>query len=145
MFTNTLFVDLLIIISRTTTRTQSNTNNTKKEEEERLLMKVLLITPMKITILLSSKDEREKEKPATAQEETLVIGGADADAFNEKGTKKWTPEQEGFLLSTYNSELAERTGAGGPNTAISMTPLWNAVCKTFNSDSRGKKIRSVQL
>ena len=89
--------------------------------------------------LLSSKDEREKEKPAPAQEEALVIGGADADAFNEKGTKKWTPEQEGFLLSTYNSELAERTGAGGPNTAISMTPLWNAVCKTFNSDSRGKQ------
>jgi len=66
VFTNKLFVDLLIIISRTTTRTQSNTNNTKKEEEERLLMKVLLITPMKITILLSSKDEREKEKPAPA-------------------------------------------------------------------------------
>ena len=89
--------------------------------------------------LLSSKDEREKEKPAPAQEEALVIGGGGAGAFNEKGTKKWTPEQEGFLLSTYNSGLVERAGTSGPNTAVSMQPLWNAVCKTFNSDPRGKQ------
>jgi hypothetical protein len=88
--------------------------------------------------LLSSKDKQGQEKPARAQEEALVIGGAGAGAFNEKGTKKWTPEQEGFLLSTYNSELVERAGTSGPNIAVSMQPLWNAVCKTFNSDSRGK-------
>ena len=89
--------------------------------------------------LLSSKDKQGQEKPTRAQEEALVIGGGGADAFNEKGTKKWTPEQEGFLLSTYNSELVERTGTGGANTAVSMQPLWNAVCKTFNSDPRGKQ------
>ena len=89
--------------------------------------------------LLSSKDKQGQEKPARAQEEALVIGGAGAGAFNEKGTKKWTPEQEGFLLSTYNSELVERAGTSGPNIAVSMQPLWNAVCKTFNSDPRGKQ------
>ena len=70
--------------------------------------------------LLSSKDKQGQEKPARAQEEALVIGGGGAGAFNEKGTKKWTPEQEGFLLSTYNSELVERAGTSGPNTAVSM-------------------------
>ena len=88
--------------------------------------------------LLSSKDKQGQEKPARAQEEALVIGGGGAGAFNE-GTKKWTPGQEGFLLSTYNSELVERAGTSGPNTAVSMQPLWNAVCKTFNSDPRGKQ------
>ena len=88
--------------------------------------------------LLSSKDKQGQEKPARAQEEALVTGGGGAGAFNE-GTKKWTPEQEGFLLSTYNSELVERAGTSGPNIAVSMQPLWNAVCKTFNSDPRGKQ------